>query len=203
MYAETILDIAMSHSDHLIKKAKKGDSNAQNKLINLWFKRIYNYAFKYFSDHDEAMDVAQKTFISFHEKIWQLESPEHFKSWLYRIASNHCHETGRRLKSAGKHFSKEYGSEEMEREATAVFFNPDRQYQRSELNAILQDALNTLNEDQREVVIMKEYEGLKFREIAAALELSENTVKSRLYYGLSHLRKVLMARNITTEILQL
>ena len=62
MYAETMLDIAMNHSDSLINQAKNGDNRAKNKLVNLWYKRIYNFAYKYFSDHDEAMDVTQKTF---------------------------------------------------------------------------------------------------------------------------------------------
>ncbi|MEM9297930.1 MAG: RNA polymerase sigma factor [Bacteroidota bacterium] len=201
MYAETMLDIAMNHSDSLINQAKNGDNRAKDKLVNLWYKRIYNFAYKYFSDHDEAMDVTQKTFIAFHEKIWQLKEVAGFKAWLYKIASNHCHEVTRQQDRSHQHFSTQK-AEDVHREATAIFFNPDRKYQRSELNGILQEALNTLNEEQRTVVIMKEYEGLKFKEIAEVLELPENTVKSRLYYGLTHLKKVLVARNITTEILQ-
>lgn len=202
MYAETLLDIAMNHSESLITRAKEGENKAKDQLVNLWYKRIYNYAFKYFADHDEAMEVAQKTFIAFHERIHQLKSVDGFKPWLYRIASNYCHESARKAEAGGKHFSRELKSEDVVKPATAVFFNPDRQYQRAELNEILQDALSTLNEEQREIVIMKEYEGLKFKEIATALDVSENTVKSRLYYGLSHLKKVLTARKITTEILQ-
>ncbi|MEM7108876.1 MAG: RNA polymerase sigma factor, partial [Bacteroidota bacterium] len=175
---------------------------AQSKLVNLWYKRIYNYALRYFSDHDEAMDIAQKTFITFHEKIWQLNDIEGFKAWLYRIASNHCHEAARKMNRASQHFSVEEKASEVNTEAKATFFNPDKQFQRLELSDILQMALKTLNEEQREVVIMKEYEGLKFTEIAEALSVSENTVKSRLYYGLSHLRKALVAKNITIEILQ-
>jgi len=63
----------------------------------------------------------------------------------------------------------------------------------------LQEALLELNDEQREVVIMKEYEGLKFREIAEVLNISENTVKSRMYYGLDGLRKILEKRNINKE----
>jgi RNA polymerase sigma factor (sigma-70 family) len=56
-----------------------------------------------------------------------------------------------------------------------------------------------LNDEQRVVIIMKEYEGLKFREIADVLGLSENTVKSRMYYGLDRLKKILKRRSITKE----
>ena len=71
-----------------------------------------------------------------------------------------------------------------------------RQLQQTELSDILQKALLEISEEQREVVIMKEYEGLKFREIAEVLNLSENTVKSRMYYGLDGLKKILEKRNI-------
>jgi RNA polymerase sigma-70 factor (ECF subfamily) len=77
--------------------------------------------------------------------------------------------------------------------------NPEKQLQQAELSDILQSALRELNEEQREVVIMKEYEGLKFREIAEVLNISENTVKSRMYYGLDGLRKILERKNINKE----
>ena len=65
-----------------------------------------------------------------------------------------------------------------------------------ELAAQILECLQKLNKDQREVVIMKEYEGLKFREIAEALDISENTAKSRLYYGLKSLKKWLTEANV-------
>jgi RNA polymerase sigma factor (sigma-70 family) len=64
---------------------------------------------------------------------------------------------------------------------------------------LLQNCLMELSVEQREVVIMKEYEGLKFREIAETLNISENTVKSRMYYGLEGLKKILENRKITKE----
>jgi RNA polymerase sigma-70 factor (ECF subfamily) len=85
--------------------------------------------------------------------------------------------------------------------------NPEKQLQQVELSDILQEALMELNEEQREVVIMKEYEGLKFREIAEVLNISENTAKSRMYYGLDGLKKILERKkkcdNICKECLVL
>jgi RNA polymerase sigma-70 factor (ECF subfamily) len=79
--------------------------------------------------------------------------------------------------------------------------NPESEYRQNELSDILQGALLELSDEQREVVIMKEYEGLKFREIAEALNISENTVKSRMYYGLDGLKKILERKNITKDTL--
>lgn len=77
--------------------------------------------------------------------------------------------------------------------------DPDRQFQRNEVADILHAALMAINEDQRAVVIMKEYEGLKFREIAEVLNISENTVKSRMYYGLESLKRILEKQNINKD----
>jgi len=76
---------------------------------------------------------------------------------------------------------------------------PDTDFEKQELGVILHQALNKINEEQRIVVIMKEYEGFKFREIAEMLQISENTVKARMYYGLNALRKILEKWNINQE----
>lgn len=200
MHAETLLDIAMNHSDSLIIKAIQGDDRAQGKLVSLWYKRIYNFSFKYFADHDLAMEIGQKTFISMYKNIARLQSPDKFKSWLYRIVTNYCHEEARRRKRNGTDTQTDSENDEVKtKEVQGYYYNPEKQFKRNELSELLLEALNTLSVEQKEVVIMKEYEGLKFKEIAEILELSENTVKSRLYYGLTSLRKTLVSRNITKE----
>ncbi len=92
MVNETLLDIAMNHADRLILQAQSGNDQAFNKLVSLWYKRIYNYAFKYAGSHDIAMDITQNTFIAVHHKIDQLRDVKSFKPWLYRIAINCSHE---------------------------------------------------------------------------------------------------------------
>lgn len=202
--AETLHDIAMMHSDALISRAREGDKNAQGKLVQLWYKRIYNFAYKFFFDHDLAMEAAQKTFISMHRNIEGLQEVTRFRSWLYTIAVNYCREEVRK-KKASRSVSlddlRPGESEESYRwEASGNRGeNPEKQLRHSELSDLLQQCLMELSDEQREVVIMKEYEGLKFREIAEALQISENTVKSRMYYGLDGLKKILESKNITKE----
>ena len=188
----------MRHADGIILKAQQGDSRAFNKLASLWYKRIYNLAFKYFSDHDQAMEVCQKTFISAHQNLKSLRDIESFKPWLYRIAVNHCHQEERRkLKNT---MSIQQVDEEHADTRQWSDFGPEKNLQHQELSLLLRGALMEISEEQRMVVIMKEYEGMKFREIAKVLEISENTVKSRMYYGLTALRKVLMNMKITKEV---
>jgi RNA polymerase sigma factor (sigma-70 family) len=202
--AETLLDIAMMHSDALIARAREGDKNAQGKLVQLWYKRIYNFSYKFFFDHDMASEMAQKTFISMHKNIAHLNDLSRFRSWMYTIAVNNCREELRKNKSKRALSLSDLQPGEREEsyrweESGARHENPQRQLRQSELSDILQKCLMELSEEQREVVIMKEYEGLKFREIAEALNISENTVKSRMYYGLDGLKKILERYSITKE----
>ena len=202
--AGTLLDIAMMHSDALIARAREGDQGAQGKLVQLWYKRIYNFGYKFFFDHDLAMEVAQKTFISMHRNIVNLQDLSRFRSWLYTIAVNYCREELRKKKNMRAvsidTLAPGEGDVSYQWEKSAARHeNPERQLRQAELSDLLQGCLLELSEEQREVVIMKEYEGLKFREIAEALNISENTVKSRMYYGLDGLRKILERKNITKE----
>lgn len=202
MYAETLLDIAMQHADSMIQQAINGDQVAQSKLVNLWFKRIYNYNLKFLSDHDMAMEVSQKTFICLYEKISTLKKVTSFKSWLYRVATNYCREELRKGHTFNKYFTNDE-DESNKKAASGTYYNPSQMIEHKELGQLLQRALMTLKPEQREVLIMKEYEGLKFVEIAEILNESENTVKSRLYYGLTHIRKYFATNNISKETLQL
>jgi RNA polymerase sigma factor (sigma-70 family) len=202
--AGTLLDIAMMHSDALIARAREGDRSAQGKLVQLWYKRIYNFGYKFFFDHDMAMEVSQKTFISMHRNIGNLQDLARFRSWLYTIAVNYCREELRKKKTARAVSIDALAPGEGEisyqwEKSASRHENPERQLRHTELSDLLQGCLLELSEEQREVVIMKEYEGLKFREIAEALNISENTVKSRMYYGLDGLRKILEKKNITKE----
>lgn len=194
----------MMHSDDLIARAKEGDQNAQGKVVQLWYKRIYNFGYKFFQDHDMAMEVTQKTFISMCRNLQSLQENARFKSWLYKIAVNYCREEVRKSKgNRSLSFDVIWNRDAEEspnwESSSQRYDSPERQYQQRELSDVLQEALMELNGEQREVIIMKEYEGLKFREIAEVLNISENTVKSRMYYGLDTLRKILERKQINKE----
>ncbi|MGC4022106.1 MAG: sigma-70 family RNA polymerase sigma factor [Cyclobacteriaceae bacterium] len=145
--AETLLDIAMMHSDSLIARAREGDKNAQGRLVQLWYKRIYNFSYKFFFDHDLAMEVSQKTFISMHKNIAALQEITRFRSWLYTIAVNFCREEARKKKKNSRSFSlSELNPGESEEsfrweESHHRNENPERQLRHSELTDILQQCL--------------------------------------------------------------
>jgi RNA polymerase sigma factor (sigma-70 family) len=204
--AETLFQAPMMHSDALIQRAKQGDQNAQGKLVQLWYKRIYNFSYKFFLDHDMAMEVTQKSFISMCKNMGSLQEISRFKPWLYKIAVNYCREEARRKKgnrslSFDVVWNREAEDSPRWESSAQRYDNPESQYHQSEVADILQEALMQLSDEQREVVIMKEFEGFKFREIAETLNISENTAKSRMYYGLDGLKRILEKRNINKDTL--
>jgi RNA polymerase sigma-70 factor (ECF subfamily) len=195
---------AMMHSENLVTEACNGNAQAQDRLVQLWYRRIYNFCYKFFMDHDLAMEATQKTFISMYRNLPALSDAARFRSWLYTIAVNQCRQEARNRRNniplpthAG--LTEEHTSTDWEK-SNHRHENPERHLVHKELADILQECLLQLSPEQREIVIMKEYEGLKFREIAEVLGIPENTAKSRLYYGLTNLKRLLERRNITPEI---
>ena len=183
----------------LIKQAQNGDNAAFRRLFELWHTKIYRFAYRFFADEDEASEITQKTFIKTFQNVSSLDDPGKFSPWIYRIANNLCLDE---LKRAGRRKSTSLESWlEQTGGAESDTITPDDLLQQKELGAIIQKALLTLPDEQRTVIILKEYEGLKFREIAEILEEPESTVKSRLYYGLKATRRVLQEWNIKHEYL--
>ncbi len=205
MLAETLEDFALKHTDLLIPNAIKGNERAFSQLMNLWYKRIYNFSYKYFGDHDMAMEVTQSTFISVHKAIKKLKDPSSFRSWVYRIALNKCYEEDRKMKRRSwlSIFQKDNDEEDkmlqLNHHTDDGFYNPDQVVEEKEMEDMVMKCLHEIPEEQRVIVIMKEYEGLKFREIAGSLNITESTAKSRLYYGLKAMKKQLEKRNIYKE----
>lgn len=178
----------------LVEQARSGNRRALNQLFGRWYPRVYNLAHRYFGNADTAAEVSQQTFVAIQRGLGKLRDPQAFKAWLYRTAINCCHSQARKQKRRKE-----------QREALSMATNgqpktPYQQMRRNERSAIVLATLQQIPPEQREVIVMKEYENLKFREIAEILQLSENTVKSRLYYGLKAMRKHLEKRQLHKDL---
>lgn len=180
----------------LVEKFRGGDTGAFNRLVERWQDRIHRFAYRFFSSHDEASEITQKTFIRAYRKLHTLEDVEKFSSWIYRIANNLCLDEAKR---AGRRRSEPMRALGPDPIAEGLASDPDRTIQQKQLGVLLQRALDRLPEEQRIVVILKEYEDLKFREIADILDEPENTVKSRMYYGLDKLKTIFDEWNLKSE----
>lgn len=168
----------------LLTKIQKGDQAALDKLSRIWYPYVYRYALRFTGKIEMAKEVAQLTFVSITKSIKSLREPSSFTPWVFRIAANECRNL---LRKQRFHEPLEVVYSNRDSES-----NPLELLEKSEAIERVKKALLQIPEEQREVIILKEYEGLKFREIAIILDTSENTVKSRMYYGLNALKKTLM-----------
>ena len=190
----------------LINQYLSGDIRAFNILVNNWDLKIYNFTFKVLGRREDAKDVTQQTFIKVYKNLRKLKNPDKFSPWIYQIAMNICRDQMRKEKrtpSTSIHGKiRTSNGDEME---LADFLSDDSAsaedslYQ-GELVEIIRRGLNMIPVEQRTVIIMKEYQGLKFREIAEILHAPLNTIKSRMYYGLTALRKALADLEIDKEV---
>ncbi len=181
--------------------------SAFNTLVWRWEKNLYNFILRYIGDREESKDICQKTFIQAYRNLHRMRDPNKFSTWLYQIAVNKCKDE---LKKRNRHNTlsldslqeNSNGAENFLQKFTSSSSNhPDAIVQNNDLRDLLNQALQSIPEEQRVVIIMKEYQGLKFTEIAEILETSVNTAKSRMYYGLGALRKVFKKWKINEEIL--
>jgi len=189
----------------LVERFRSGEHRAFELLVQRWQEPVYRMAWRYIGSSDDAMDITQNAFLKAWSHIGTLEDPGKFGSWLYRICRHQCLD---HLKSAHKQRIVAMSGlvlAESDRPIEQSLAGHDGDTPHSHLEAsqrsqIMQKALDYIPEEQKVIIILKEYEGLKFREIADILELSENTVKSRLYYGLKALRNYFSQHNLEQEV---
>ena len=191
----------------LINRFLEGDRSCFNTLVWRWEKTIYNFVFRYLGKKELAKDITQNTFIRVYKSIHKLRDTQRFSSWIYQIAANLCKDEIKKM--ANRDFlsidliqeNSENGHLMPEELVQSGQQRPDAEFNQKQIGNIIQKALQQLPDEQRLVIIMKEYQGLKFREIAEALGEPLNTVKSRMYYGLSGLKKIFEKWEITEEAL--
>lgn len=192
----------------LINRIIAGDTLGFNQLIRNWENRIYSFVFRFLGSRDEAMDITQKTFLNTYRHIGSLKDPARFSSWIYQIAGNLCRDEAGRMKRQ-QAISLDILHREHEKIKSPLSHTfiesyekqPDVKLGSKQLSEIVKNAVRELPEEQRIVVIMKEYQGLKFREIADILNEPVSTVKSRMYSALTSLREKLNRLKITEEVL--
>lgn len=202
----------------LVARCQTGHPEAFAVLVQRWHARLFNFVLRYTGNREDAADLCQEVFVAAHRRLHALRAPERFSSWLYRIAVNACHDLHRTrrahdaLGQPPREPLHEPPSERLSditghtglpapvRDAlvTPVPAADDAVHQR-QLAGLLQRALAALPAEQRAVVVLKEYEGLKFTAIAAALQIPESTAKTRLYSGLKALRQTLEDWGISQE----
>ena len=185
--------------EELVARSRTGDAESFNQLISRWERPIYALAYRVIGREEDARDVTQETFLRAFRGLAAFKGQAKFSSWLYRIALNLCRDWIRRKKRSPIATL----PEDVELEDLASDTGPTETVEdlvsRRELSELVEAAMARLPEEQRTAIILKEYHGMTFQEIADLQGCPLSTVKTRLYQGLSVLRRELGAANIMTR----
>ena len=177
--------------EELVARSARGDADSFNQLITRWERPIYALAYRVIGREQDARDVCQETFLRAFRGIAAFKGQAKFSSWLYRIAINLCRDWMRRERRTPIVPAPE-GVDllELTSERGPVESVEDL-VSRRDMSRLIARAMQALSEEQRTAVVLKEYQGLTFQEIADLQGCPLSTVKTRLYQGLTLLRREL------------
>ena len=177
--------------EELVARSRGGDLDSFNQLVLRWERPIYALAYRVIGREEDARDVAQEAFLRAFRALGGFKGQAKVSSWLYRITLNLCRDWMRRERRTPIVQAPE-GLDIIELAGEAEPSEPiEDVLSRKDLGRAVEKAMALLPEEQRTAIIMKEYHGLTFQEIADLLDCPLSTVKTRLYQGLSVLRKQL------------
>jgi RNA polymerase sigma-70 factor (ECF subfamily) len=177
--------------EELVARSIGGDTESFNHLIKRWERPIYALAYRTIGREEEARDVVQETFLRAFRGLAGFKGQAKFSSWLYRIALNLCRDWMRRERRAPVVAAPDgVDLVELAGEGDAAV-RVDDLVVRKDLSRAVAAAMRALPEEQRSAILLKEYHGLTFQEIADLLGCPLSTVKTRLYQGMTVLRREL------------
>lgn len=164
----------------LINRCKGGDQAAFGEIVGRYQDRIYNLCAHLLGNSSEAEDMAQATFLKAYRHLGNFQPHAALYTWLYRIAVNTCLDHLRRPFLASIFSRSPITGEEIILDHPSSAPSPEKNLENRQLQMALRQALSKLSPKLRAVIVLKELEGLAYEEIAATLEISLGTVKSRI-----------------------
>ena len=182
--------------EELVSRSVSGDHDSFNQLVVRWQRPIFALAYRVIGHEEDARDICQETFLRAFRGIKGFKGEAKFSSWLYRIALNLCRDKNRSAQRSP--LNKVSDDVDVLALATADVAGSSLEDQVgwSELGNEVSRAMMTIPDEQRTAIVLKEYQGLTFREIADFQGCPVSTVKTRVYQGLTRLRQELESRGI-------
>jgi RNA polymerase sigma-70 factor (ECF subfamily) len=172
----------------LIQCAQKGDHNAFAVLVNEHQRYVYNIALRVVRDENEALDLAQETFVRAWTALPNFKGQSQFRTWLYRIVTNLCYN---RLPNLRRSLN-DLGDDVMEEIPEPNFDNPEYEFESNETRQRLRNAIDSLDANYQLLIALRYQNELSYEEIAATLNLPLGTVKTGIFRAKEQLRKSLV-----------
>ncbi|MCE2391534.1 MAG: sigma-70 family RNA polymerase sigma factor [Proteobacteria bacterium] len=184
----------------LVREAQKGSHRAFEELIRRYSERAYRAAYRVVRDPQAAEDVLQEALIKAYRSLRKFENRSSFYTWLYRITVNLALDRRRRGRRGVNVEWDDATSLQAEPNAlTPDSPNPEIESRRGQIRRLVAEGAQALPDGQREVLLLREVEGLSYEEIAESMQISKGTVMSRLHYARRKLVAFLESRGVRPE----
>lgn len=175
----------------LVRKCRAGDGAAWEEIVQTYSRRIFNLAFRFTSNRDQAEDLTQEVFVRIYRTLDQFDQRQgDLQNWLMRLARNLIIDDYRRRQRNPQNSHAE-DVDEHAFHLPSASASPQREMERRELSVQVQEGIDKLPPDLRTCVILRDIEELSYQEIVDLLKIPEGTVKSRINRGRIELAKIL------------
>ena len=178
----------LTSDEIIVERALTGDAEAFGELVRRWERRIFALTYGMLGREEDARDATQETFIAAFRNLRGFRGEAKVSSWLHRIAVNQCITRQRRAKVRSETGLDDEQEKDAGAFAVSASYSPARLVETRQTTQAVRRAINSLPVELRQVVVMKEFEALTFKEISDVLEIPLSTVKSRLYTALKQLQ---------------
>lgn len=181
----------------LLGRAKAGDIPAFEQLIEGYQKKVFNIAYRMLGNYDDANEIAQEVFIRVFKSISKFKEESAFSTWIYRITTNTCLDELRKRKNRKVISLDEdvkYDDIEIKRQIVDDKPTPDVIAEKNEVRQAVKKAIDSLSEDHRLVIVLRDLQDLPYDEIARTTGVPEGTVKSRINRARNELKQILKGK---------
>jgi RNA polymerase sigma-70 factor (ECF subfamily) len=186
--------VAVDEDFECVSLCQRGDIEAFRVLVDKYQRKMLNMAYRILGDYEAACEVVQDAFLSAHKSIRKFRGDAKFSTWLYRIVINVSRNRMKQLKTRlfreGTSLDDAVRNEERQSsvDPPAQMLSALEQLERKELQAIVQECISLLDDEHREVLVLRDIQGFSYDEIKDILNIPDGTVKSRLFRARDLLR---------------
>ena len=181
--------MTLQSDDELVQSFLKGEESAFNELYRAYEKPLYSFILRYAGNRNTAEDLVQQVWMKVIKALPKYDERSKFGSWLFSIAHHSCIDAVRKKSPAA---AADFDEVPLMEKLPGERPNPEEELIRLEERGLLEKAIQQLPDEQKEVLLMRIYSDLPFREIADILHAPLNTILGRMHYAMKHLRQTIM-----------